>query len=170
MGQEPHAAAAKMVGALGAGLFSSVLKRKIEDQSLAASNQEKGRKKAGVAIDQEFVLQMTELERSNMNQLRRFSQFQWYIVATKLSKGACFGELALEAEKQEGMRRKATVKAAAPCELAVLRRSDFLRVLKKIEAREIANRADFLHSIPYFQHLSANQVKKLTHRFEAVHY
>jgi len=159
-----------MVGALGAGLFSSVLKRKIEDQSLAASNQEKGRKKAGVAIDQEFVLQMTEQERSNMNQLRRFSQFEWYIAANKLSKGACFGELALEAEKQEGMRRKATVKAAAPCELAVLRRSDFLRVLKKIEAREIANRADFLHSIPYFQHLSANQVKKLTHRFEAVHY
>ena len=34
-----------MMGALGAGLFSSVLKRKIEDQSLAASNQEKGKEK-----------------------------------------------------------------------------------------------------------------------------
>lgn len=115
-------------------------------------------------------MQLTELERTNLNQLRRFSQFDWYIEATKLTRGAFFGELALETDKRESLKRKATVKTMTKCELAVLKRSDFLKVIRKLEAREINNRANFLKSIPYFQHLSTNQVKKLTHQFETVRY
>ena len=88
--------------------------------------------------------------------MRRFSQFDWYIEATKLTKGAFFGELALQTDKKESLKRRATVKSMNKCELAVLKRSEFLKVIRKLEAREINNRAAFLKSIPYFQHLTTN--------------
>ena len=161
-----------MLMALRSDLLTSIAKRRLEDSSLAASNKKKGSKSAArpPLVDEEEIMELTELERSNLNQLRRFSQFDWYIEATKLSRGAVFGELALEMDKKESLKRKATVKTMTKCELAILKRSDFLKVIKKIEVREINNRANFLMSIPYFQHLSANQVKKLTHQFETVRY
>lgn len=81
-----------------------------------------------------------------------------------------FGELALETERKENLRRKLAIKTMTKCELAVLKRSDFLKVIRKIEGREVNNRADFLMSIPYFQHLSIIQVKKLTQQLEVSKY
>ena len=79
-----------------------------------------------------------------------------------MSKGAFFGELALDTEKKESLKRKVTIKTMTKTELAVLKRSDFLKVLRKIEGKEVNNRANFLMNIPYFHHLSIIQVKKLT--------
>lgn len=115
-------------------------------------------------------MELTEMERNNLNQLKRFNQFDWFVEASKHNRGAYFGELALETEKKESLRHKITVKTMTKCEMAVLRRADFLKVMKKIEGREVNNRATFLMGIPYFQHLSIIQVKKLTHQFESVNY
>lgn len=100
-----------------------------------------------------------------MSQLQRFKKFEWFVEAKKQGQGACFGELALEATDPQKQRRQATVVAHTSCEFAVLSREDYLKILKKVEAKETNNRANFLAKIPFFQSMSFNKVKKLTQYF-----
>ena len=80
-------------------------------------------------------MHLTEMERTNLNQLRRFGKFDWFFEVSKLTRDAFFGELALDTEKKDCLKRTVTVKTMNKCEFAVLKRSDYLKVIRKIEGR-----------------------------------
>ena len=120
-------------------------------------------------FDCEKYLSISAQERQNLSQLKRFMRFQWFIEASKLKKGQVFGDRAFDQEDIDVYRRRATYKTATKCEFAVLSRKDYMRVLRKIESKQINNKANFLMQIPLFNNQSFNQIKKLTNLFNYEH-
>lgn len=53
-----------------------------------------------------------------------------------------------------------------PTEVAVLNRSDYVRVLKKIEIKKDNCKLDFFRKVPFFNSFSYNQIKKLAKQTE----
>ena len=53
-------------------------------------------------------------------------------------------------------KRTATITTTSTCELAVLSRYDYSKVLKKVEQKNMQAKADFLKMLPIYQHLTAN--------------
>ena len=57
--------------------------------------------------------------------------------------------------------RLETAQAFNQTGLAVLKRADFMKVLRKCQKKEDENTLGFVRNIPFFQNLSQNQMKKL---------
>lgn len=113
-------------------------------------------------FDCEKYIELTPRERQNLSQLKRFSRFKWFLEANRLKRGEIFGEAAFEADDVDKMRRNATVRTRTQCDLAVLSRRDYIRVLRKLESKVTNNRSGFLLNIPYLSHLAYGQIKKLS--------
>lgn len=60
------------------------------------------------------------------------------------------------------MTRRATITTAAKCGFAILKGADYLKVLKKKQAKISEGRAAFLKRVPFFAGQSYNQILKLT--------
>lgn len=50
--------------------------------------------------------------------------------------------------------------ALTECYFAVLGRSDYEKVLKKIEQKEIQHKIDFFIGLPFLSHWTRNQIQK----------
>lgn len=77
--------------------------------------------------------------------------------AVQLKNGKSFGELALINNKP----RAATVKCLTDCHFAVLSKSDFEILLKKLEVKREKRFVDFLEGLPFFSNQSRVALVKL---------
>ena len=74
-------------------------------------------------------------------------KFPEFLEAVILDVGKSFGELALIKNKP----RAATIICRSDCAFAVMDRSDYKKVLGKIEQKAMNRLTDFLYSLPFFQ-------------------
>ncbi|CDW81071.1 UNKNOWN [Stylonychia lemnae] len=85
-----------------------------------------------------------------------FSEF------TQLKAGKSFGELALIKNKP----RAATIKCTEDCHFAVMSKTDYEKVLQKIELKKMQKIIDFLHQLPFFKVWTKTSLGKLHYSFE----
>ena len=64
--------------------------------------------------------------------MERFERIEWFSEIKKLLPGQSFGELALINDAP----RSATVTTTIDCEFAILIKSDYDKVIRKVEARQ----------------------------------
>jgi CRP-like cAMP-binding protein len=81
---------------------------------------------------------------------------------TVLRGGDSFGELALISNKP----RAASILAREPTSLAVLERSDYLRLLSKIQDARLTAKVDLLQHHPAFRHWTRQSLQKLSYFFK----
>jgi CRP-like cAMP-binding protein len=87
-----------------------------------------------------------------------------YEVLVKISKGASFGELALNDNKP----RAATIRCAETTTFAVLNSVGYDKVFRKIMKKKQSERITFLKSIPYFNKLTNMALSKFGYEHEIV--
>jgi len=82
----------------------------------------------------------------------------------ELKAGAHFGEFALLSDKP----RAATIRAKENCLLAVLKKSDFRRILGSISEKKVNEKIEFLYSLSYFKNWTRIAVHKLSYNFKSL--
>ena len=81
-----------------------------------------------------------------------------------LGSGKAFGELALINNKP----RAAKIVCLEECHFAVMSKSDYEKVLQKIEQKSINKFIDFLHPLPFFRTFTRTALGKLQYSFETL--
>ena len=112
----------------------------------------------------EKYMELTEQERINLSQLKRFNIFEWFVVERDFDRGDAFGERAFIGANPEKQRRETTIKAREKTGLAVLSRQDFLKVLRKVKAQQSLDKFGFITNIPMFKSLKPKQLQKLINK------
>lgn len=107
--------------------------------------------------DKFFIILAGKVEVSILlNDQRRF------VAVATLEDGQSFGELALLNE----IPRNATITCITDCHMAVLSKSDYLRILGNVHAKKISLFVDFLKEMPLFRLWSKRNVENLYHFFK----
>ena len=83
-------------------------------------------------FDPRVHMNLSKADRANLDQLDKYEEYQWMVDVSKLRTGASFGELALINNES----RKATITCVTDCNFAVLEKSDYNKVLRKIQLKE----------------------------------
>lgn len=78
------------------------------------------------------------------------------------NKGDSFGELSLLTNKP----RAASIYCNSDCHLAVLEKTDYVRILSKMHELKIAKKVDFLQDLPMFGKCTRGFLQKLTYYFK----
>lgn len=104
-------------------------------------------------------MDITELEKNNLRQLRVLKSFKWYVPIKTLDRGDCFGEAAFTESRYK--TRKESMKAAEATGLAVLKKEDYLRVLQKVQKQQDINWVSFLKTLPLFNHVRVSDIEKI---------
>ena len=81
-----------------------------------------------------------------------------------MREGKGFGELALKKERL--MPRAATIKCLVACHCASMSKSNYNKVLAKLEQRKLKKLIDFYKSIPFLAKNSKTYLQKLHYNFE----
>lgn len=76
-------------------------------------------------FDPRVHMNLTKLEKENLDQIVAYEKMQWMTEVAKLKTGQSFGELALINNEP----RKATIMCLNDCYLAVLEQKDYSKVL-----------------------------------------
>ena len=79
-----------------------------------------------------------------------------------LGKGDCFGELALLSNKP----RAAGIKCLSDCHFAVLDKADYVRILAKVHEQKMAEKVEFLQTLPMFRKWTRGSMQKLSFYFK----
>lgn len=79
-----------------------------------------------------------------------------------LGKGDCFGELALLSNKP----RAAGIKCLSDCHFAVLDKEDYVRILAKVHEQKMAEKVEFLQTLPMFRKWTRGSMQKLSFYFK----
>jgi len=79
-----------------------------------------------------------------------------------LGKGDCFGELALLSNKP----RAAGIRCIADCHFAVLDKADYTRILAKVHEQKMAEKVEFLQTLPMFRKWTRGSMQKLSFYFQ----
>jgi len=87
----------------------------------------------------------------------RLDSIKWFKEVVCLSAGQSFGELALINDAP----RAATIHCMKECYFAVLGRSDYEKVLKRLEQRQTTKAIDFFLQVPFLSHWTRTQIWKL---------
>lgn len=101
---------------------------------------------------------------TEMKDLIRLRDEKYMEKVTTLASGKGFGELALKRERL--MPRAATIQCLTNCHLAVMTKSDYQKVLSRIEARNLKKLIEFFKSIPFMSKNSKTILTKLHYSFE----
>ncbi|CDW72769.1 UNKNOWN [Stylonychia lemnae] len=97
-----------------------------------------------------------------IKELRYQEEQSLFIEIVKLQSGKSFGEIALIKNKP----RAATIKCNTDCHLAVMSKSDYQKVLQRIEQKSLNKIVDFLHQIPFLHSWTRTSLSKLQYSFE----
>jgi CRP-like cAMP-binding protein len=81
-------------------------------------------------------------------------EIQWFVEVTSLANGVSFGELALTNQAP----RAATVQCKENCNFAVFSGADFMRIIRRMEAKAFAQKWHFLSDLNSLKHLAVEQV------------
>ena len=79
-----------------------------------------------------------------------------------MREGHYFGELALLFNEP----RAATIMTQEDCYFVTINKTDYEKVLKKLELKEINKKADFFNEIPFLKHWTSKQIKRLINSFK----
>ena len=82
-------------------------------------------------FDPRVHMDLSKEDITNLDELKRMEEIQWFVEVAKLTPGQTFGELALINREP----RSASIKCICNCYFATLEKQDYLKVLKKIAAR-----------------------------------
>lgn len=74
---------------------------------------------------------MTKVEKINLAKLEQYEKYEWFVEVTQLQEGQSFGELALLNDAP----RAATIFCLSNCYFATLDKSEYLRVLRRIDKK-----------------------------------
>eukprot|EP00347_Sterkiella_histriomuscorum_P021256 403334649 len=94
--------------------------------------------------------------------LKKLEQTQYLMEVVQLTAGKSFGELALIKNKP----RAATIKCLQPCHFAIMNKTDYQKVLQRIEYKNLHKIVDFLHQVPFMSFMTRTTLSKLQYSFE----
>eukprot|EP00347_Sterkiella_histriomuscorum_P023290 403335214 len=103
--------------------------------------------------------------RESQNYLRRSTKANeqpLFIEFLQLKTGKSFGELALIKNKP----RAATIRCVEDCHFAVMSQSDYMKILNKIEQKNMSRIVEFMHELPFFKVWTRTSLGKLQYSFE----
>jgi hypothetical protein len=101
-------------------------------------------------FDPRVHMDLSKSDIEKLDELKRLEEVPWFIEVTKLLPGDSFGELALINKEP----RSASIKCICNCYFATLGKSDYLKVLRKIEMREVEEKVLFFYKLPLMEGLS----------------
>lgn len=93
--------------------------------------------------------------------IKKFQKFEWFIDIKTMVEGETFGELALVKNDP----RAATIKCDSDCYFGVIDKIDYDKFLKKVHNKTIQKDIDFLASLPFFNHWTVTQMRKIVLSF-----
>ena len=99
---------------------------------------------------------------ANANVVNEPQELPLFVEVVQLRSGKSFGELALIKNKP----RAATIKCVEDCHFAVMSKSDYEKVLQKIEQKNMNKIIEFLHQLPFFKVWTRTSLSKLQYSFE----
>ena len=82
---------------------------------------------------------ISKRDQENLDALKRFDDYEWFVQVVRLSEGQSFGELALINDDP----RAANVVSLTECYFAVLTKGEYEKVLKRIENKAILVKIGF---------------------------
>ena len=94
-------------------------------------NKWKPRKDSVYGFDPRKHMELTSIEKQNLEELIKYEKYEWFVDVAKLVSGDSFGELALLYKEP----RAATITCINKCYFATLSKSEFKACLQKIELR-----------------------------------
>ena len=104
-----------------------------------------GKSEQAVEFDVEKHVPLSKTERANLKALAGYDELEWFVEVVVLETGQSFGELALINDQP----RASTVVCLSDCFFAVLEKSDYLRVLKRIENKHLMKKVEFFRHLPF---------------------
>lgn len=116
----------------------------------------------GIYVKTSVILE-THYEDVRLTQLKSAVELQ---EVRQLLSGESFGELALITNNT----RAATVICKSDCHFAVLEKSDYLRILGKLEQQKLEDVVEFLQSLPLFRGWRKLQIQRVSYYFQPVKY
>ncbi|EAR88262.2 cyclic nucleotide-binding domain protein (macronuclear) [Tetrahymena thermophila SB210] len=89
-----------------------------------------------------------------------------FVKVGELKAGQSFGELALINDSP----RRATIKAQTDCDLAILSKKDYIKIIADMEEREIKKKIQFLEGLPLFNQIHRRSLHEYIYYFKIVNY
>ncbi|KAL4473217.1 hypothetical protein ABPG72_015598 [Tetrahymena utriculariae] len=89
-----------------------------------------------------------------------------FVKVGELKAGQSFGELALINDSP----RRATIKAQTDCNLAILSKKDYIKIIADMEEREIKKKIQFLEGLPLFNQIHRRALHEYIYYFKIVNY
>lgn len=117
-------------------------------------------------FDPHVHMDLSSLDKKNLEEIKRMEQIQWFVEVAKLTPGQTFGELALINREP----RSASIMCICNCYFATLEKQDYLKVLKKIELREIDEKTAFFAKLPFLKFFTRAQIRRSLNMFRLKHY
>ena len=93
-----------------------------------------------------------------INEIEKLQKLDWFIEVVRNKAGDSFGELALQQDDPEKRIRSATILCLSECYFAVLGRTEYEKVLKRIEQKDTNNILDFFQGLPFLNHWTKTQI------------
>lgn len=105
----------------------------INSKDDAASIEPGSPSKLDFEFNVEEHLTLTKEEEHNLEMIKKFSKFEWFIDIKTMGEGETFGELALVKNDP----RAATIKCESDCYFGVIHKQDYDRFLKRVHNKTI---------------------------------
>ena len=119
-------------------------------------------------FDCEKFVDITQLEREKLLQLKLFRRFKWYVESRVLTNGDYFGERLFKPSQL--VCHEESYKATERTTCLVFQRDTLFRVLKRIIYEEAKANEELLKRHPFFSLFSTTQIKKLSNKAQEMHF
>lgn len=112
----------------------------------------------------DFEIPLSEADKAKLIQLKQFKLFRWFVYKRSLNRGDCFGEAAFKGEKRDrGVQlRNERIITVEKTGVAVLKKSDYFKVLQKVEEKQVINILQFFNNVPFFEKFDWRSLKIFT--------
>ena len=101
-------------------------------------------------------------ERKSLEQISEYEKLAWFGDVAQYTEGQSFGELALITDKSV---RQATVFCMTDCYFATIEKDDYMRILRKIDAKQEFQVVEFFSRLDFLKHRTHNLLRKLIKSF-----
>ena len=93
-------------------------------------------------------MKQTKKEIENLEEIETFENYEWFVEVVRLNEGKTFGELALIKNDP----RAANIFSLTECYFATLNKTEYEKVLKRSENKQISSKIDFFNKLPFLKH------------------
>lgn len=103
-------------------------------------------------FDIEKHMSLSKVEVQNLNKIKKYDQWKWFVDVKTMLEGETFGELALINNDP----RAATIYCETDSYFGVIHKNDYDRFLRRIHNKSMQKDIDFFNSLPFFGHWTIN--------------